>query len=325
MQCQGGIRIRLSPVWSRDFISVREPRVPYELPFRSSRFRSCPPNGGAEITSGCCAVRQRPDTSRFSVEMPNALTDCRAGHSANNNNSTNHNNNNNTNMIAIITNLICAMLHWALTVLAMVPRLCYTAGLWVSAAQAASDRRQRVWEGQWRQREAARLRAEREAAQAEEYWRLQLASGQQQRERPTGESQFEVSKALALVFVQGSNKPSRSHDDRESDPTRRRYISISYDANLKCSHYSTLSFHLNQWGPLKAFGSPRMLIWPPTGTPNLLRAARPLPGGYALSTKLCKRRSGGASASSWPRTGGRGATASLRGPIRHRYFDIVWY
>jgi hypothetical protein len=251
------------------------------------------------------------------------LTDCRAGHSANNNNSTNHNNNNNTNMIAIITNLICAMLHWALTVLAMVPRLCYTAGLWVSAAQAASDRRQRVWEGQWRQREAARLRAEREAAQAEEYWRLQLASGQQQRERPTGESQFEVSKALALVFVQGSNKPSRSHDDRESDPTRRRYISISYDANLKCSHYSTLSFHLNQWGPLKAFGSPRMLIWPPTGTPNLLRAARPLPGGYALSTKLCKRRSGGASASSWPRTGGRGATASLRGPIRHRYFDSL--
>ena len=33
-------------------------------------------------------------------------------------------------------------------------------------------------------------------------------------------SRFEVSKALELVFVQGTNEYQRSHDDRESDPTR---------------------------------------------------------------------------------------------------------
>ena len=31
---------------------------------------------------------------------------------------------------------------------------------------------------------------------------------------------FEVAKARALVFVQGTNEYQRSHDDRESDPTR---------------------------------------------------------------------------------------------------------
>ena len=37
---------------------------------------------------------------------------------------------------------------------------------------------------------------------------------------PAGKSRFQVSKARAGVSVQGSNEPSRSHDDRESDPTR---------------------------------------------------------------------------------------------------------
>ena len=37
---------------------------------------------------------------------------------------------------------------------------------------------------------------------------------------PAGESRFEVLKTLARVLVQGTNEPSRSHDDRESDPTR---------------------------------------------------------------------------------------------------------
>ena len=37
---------------------------------------------------------------------------------------------------------------------------------------------------------------------------------------PACTSRFEVSKALALVFVQGTNEYQRSHDDRESDPTR---------------------------------------------------------------------------------------------------------
>ena len=37
---------------------------------------------------------------------------------------------------------------------------------------------------------------------------------------PACTSRFQVSKARAGVSVQGSNEPSRSHDDRESDPTR---------------------------------------------------------------------------------------------------------
>ena len=37
---------------------------------------------------------------------------------------------------------------------------------------------------------------------------------------PAGESRFEVLKSLVQVLVQGTNEYQRSHDDRESDPTR---------------------------------------------------------------------------------------------------------
>ena len=37
---------------------------------------------------------------------------------------------------------------------------------------------------------------------------------------PACTSRFQVLKSLAQVLVQGTNEPSRSHDDRESDPTR---------------------------------------------------------------------------------------------------------
>jgi len=37
---------------------------------------------------------------------------------------------------------------------------------------------------------------------------------------PACTSRFQVNKARPVVVVQGTNEPSRSHDDRESDPTR---------------------------------------------------------------------------------------------------------
>ena len=37
---------------------------------------------------------------------------------------------------------------------------------------------------------------------------------------PAGKSRFKVNKARPVVVVQGTNEYQRSHDDRESDPTR---------------------------------------------------------------------------------------------------------